>query len=95
MKNRLILLLFSFVALLSYAQTKQQADSLHQQGRAYLNEGKIAESRECTRQAMEMRKTLLGEVSEEYITSINNYARTLCMAENYAKTVELKEQRLT
>ena len=83
MKNRLILLLFSFVALLSYAQTKQQADSLHQQGRAYLNEGKIAESRECTRQAMEMRKTLLGEVSEDYITSLNNYALTFCMEENY------------
>ncbi len=95
MKNRLILLLFSFVALLSYAQTKQQADSLHQQGRAYLNEGKIAEGRECTRQAMEMRKALLGEVSEDYITSLNNYALTFSMEENYAKAVELQEQVLS
>ena len=77
------------------AQTFQQADSLHQRGRELLNEGKIAEGRECTRQAMEMRKKLLGEVSEDYITSLNNYALTFGMEKNYVKAVELQEQVMT
>ena len=71
---------------------KQQADSLHQRGRELVNEGKIAEGRECTRQAMEIRKKLLGEVSEDYITSLNNYALTFGMEKDYAKAVELQEQ---
>lgn len=74
------------------AQTVQQADSLHQRGRELVNEGKIAEGRECTRQAMEIRKKLLGEMSEDYITSLNNYALTYGMEKDYAKAVELQEQ---
>ena len=77
------------------AQTTQLADSLHQRGRELLNEGKIVEGRECTRQAMEMRKTLLGEVSEDYITSLNNYALTFGMEKDYRKAVELQEQVMT
>ena len=77
------------------AQTTQQADSLHQRGRELLNEGKIAEGRECTRLAMEMRKTLLGEVSEDYITSLNNYALTFSMEKDYPKAVELQERVMT
>ena len=84
----LIFIMPSFVQ----AQTVQQADSLHQRGRELLNEGKIAEGRECTRQAMVMRKKLLGEVSEDYITSLNNYALTFGMEKDYAKAVELQEQ---
>ena len=86
---------FVFVALTSFsghAQTTQQADSLHLRGREMVNEGKIAEGRECTRQAMEIRKKLLGEVSEDYITSLNNYALTFGMEKDYAKAVELQEQ---
>lgn len=71
---------------------KQQSDSLHQRGRELVNEGKIVEGRECTRQAMEIRKKLLGEVSEDYITSLNNYALTFGMEKDYAKAVELQEQ---
>lgn len=88
-----------FVLLLTWgavtAQTTHQADSLHQRGRELLNEGKIAEGRVCTRQAMEMRKALLGEVSEDYITSLNNYALTFGMEKDYRKAVELQEQVMT
>ena len=87
----LILMMPSFIQ----AQTIQQADSLHQCGRELVNEGKIAEGWECTRQAMEIRKKLLGEVSEDYITSLNNYALTFGMEKDYAKAVELQEQVMT
>lgn len=71
------------------------ADSLHERGKKLLNDGKILDGRECIRQAMEMRKTLLGEVSEDYITSLNNYALTFSMEKYYQKAVELQEQVMT
>lgn len=86
------LFLLSLTLFVCHAQTIQQADSLHQRGRELVNEGKIVEGRECTRQAMEIRKKLLGEVSEDYITSLNNYALTFGMELNYQKAVELQEQ---
>lgn len=95
MKRIFIILTVLMVEMISLAQTVQQADSLHQRGRELLNEGKIAEGRECTRQAMEMRKALLGEVSEDYITSLNNYALTYGMEKDYRKAVELQEQVMT
>lgn len=92
MRKKLItIVLLALTAMAGHAQTLQQADSLHQRGRELLNEGKIAEGRECTRQAMEMRKTLLGEVSEGYITSLNNYALTYSMEENYTKAKEIQQ----
>lgn len=91
--GRIIIITFFVLQTINiYAQTVQQADSLHQRGRELVNEGKIAEGRECTRQAMVMRKKLLGEVSEDYITSLNNYALTFGMEKNYAQAVELQEQ---
>ena len=95
MKRIFIILTVLMVEMISLAQTVQQADSLHQRGRELLNEGKIAQGRECTRQAMEMRKALLGEVSEDYITSLNNYALTFGMEKDYQKAVELQEQVMT
>ena len=93
MKERtLITLLFILVTFICQAQTTLQADSLHQRGRDLVNEGKIAEGRECTHQAMEIRKKLLGEVSEDYITSLNNYALTFGLEKDYVKAVELQEQ---
>ena len=94
--GRIIIITFFVLQTINiYAQTVQQADSLHQRGRELLNEGKIAEGRECTRQAMVMRKKLLGEVSEDYITSLNNYALTFGMEKDYGKAVELQEQVMT
>lgn len=92
MKKFIVIIVMMFVGHASYAQTQQQADSLHQRGRELVNEGKIAEGRECTRQAMEIRKQLLGEVSEDYITSLNNYAYSFGAEKNYQKAMELQEQ---
>ena len=94
-KCLLFVWLMFFSNLIVLAQTIQQADSLHQRGRELVNEGKTAEGRECTRQAMEIWKKLLGEVSEDYITSLNNYALTFCIEKNFAKAVELQEQVMT
>lgn len=91
----LVLSIITLVFLPISAQTIQQADSLHQRGRELVNEGKIAEGRECTRQAMENRKKLLGEVSEDYITSLNNYAYSFGAEKNWKKAVELQEQVMT
>jgi tetratricopeptide (TPR) repeat protein len=93
MKRLLILFLtLTQFTLFASAQSLQQADSLHQRGRELLGEGKITEGRECTRQAMEIRKALLGEVSEEYITSLNNYAISFSMEEDYKQAILLQKQ---
>ena len=92
------IIIFTFFVLHTMtinAQTTQQADSLHQRGRELVNEGRIDEGRECTRQAMEIRQKLLGEVSEDYITSLNNYAYSFGAEKNWAKAVELQEQVMT
>ena len=92
MRNIVIVLLLTLSVIGSQAQTVQQADSLHQRGRELMGGGKIVEGRECTRQAMEIRKKLLGELSEDYITSLNNYAFSFGAERNYSKAVELQEQ---
>ena len=68
------------------------ADSLHERGKKLLNGGKILDGRECIRQAMDIRRELLGEVSEDYITSLNNYAYSFGAENNWQKAVELQEQ---
>ena len=92
MKRLLLMTVMIPLCIAGFAQTIQQADSLHQRGRESLNAGNITEGREYTRQAMDIRKKLLGEVSEDYITSLNNYALTFSMEKNYQKAVELQEQ---
>ena len=66
------------------------ADSLHKQGINLMSNGKLEEGRECTRLAMEMRKSLFGELNEGYITSMNNYAISFSMEKNLAKAIELQ-----
>lgn len=94
---RRILYVLSIMMLCSVscmAQTLQQADSLHNQGRELMNQGKILESRECSRQAMEIRKLLLGEVNEDYITSLNNYALSFSIEEDYVTASGLQEHMM-
>lgn len=87
-------MLFTFVlALLSnalYAQTAEEAQKLHDKGRECFNAGKLAEGREYTLKAMKMRKTLFGEVCEDYITSLNNYALSFSMEDNCERAIELQ-----
>ena len=92
MKRISILFGFLLMGLTITAQTIQLADSLHQRGRELVSKGRITEGRECTPQAMEMRKKLLGEVSEDYITSLNNYAFSFGAEQDWQKAVELQEQ---
>lgn len=69
-------------ATAAQAQSKRQADSLHQAGREQLNAGNIEEGRRLTKQALDMRKALFGEKHPDYITSLNNYAGSFMMGDN-------------
>lgn len=98
-KKNMVRKLFVFVFILMMpsviqSQTIQQADSLHQRGRELLNSGDVAEGRECTRQAMEIRKKLLGEVSEDYINSLNNYAMSFYMTKDSMEAFRMQSQVL-
>lgn len=93
MKKVFTLFLLAFIAFPSFSQTKQQADSLHQLGRSLLEQGKYKEGREYTRQAMEMRKTLNGELNADYITSLNNYALSYTFGEDVDLDKALKLQK--
>lgn len=92
MKKLLVISLMVQIGMACPAQTLQQADSLHQYGRELLNGGKITEGREATLQAMEIREKILGRMSEDYITSLNNYAYSFGVEKNWKKAIELQEQ---
>ena len=86
-----------FMLLLScplFAQTAEEAQALHDKGRECFNAGKVAEGREYTLKAMKMRKTLFGEVSEDYITSLNNYALSFSMEKDNDRAIELQTKVL-
>lgn len=93
-KTLTTILLLALFALIGQAQTKQEADSLHQLGRTLLEQGRTIEGREYTRQAMEMRKKLFGEKSEDYITSLNNYALSYTFGKDVDmnRAIELQQE---
>ena len=94
MKSIFITLLLFLMSSIVYAQTAEEAQALHDKGRECFNEGKVAEGREYTLKAMEMRKTLFGEVSEDYITSLNNYALSFSMEKDNDRAIELQTKVL-
>lgn len=94
MKSILITLFLFLLSSSQYAQTAEEAQALHDKGRECFNAGKVAEGREYTLKAMEMRKTLFGEVSEDYITSLNNYALSFSMEKANDKAIELQAKVL-
>ena len=94
MKSIIITLIFFLLSSSLYAQTAEEAQKLHDKGRECFNTGKLTEGREYTLKAMEMRKALFGEVNEDYITSLNNYAFSFAMEENYDKATELQSKVL-
>ncbi len=89
-------LLFIVIAILGVysinAQSADEAKKLHETGRKYFSEGNVAKGREYTLQAMNMYKHLYGEVNEQYLNSLNNYALSFANEENYPKAVELQEK---
>lgn len=89
MKNSLLLLFFVFIAISVNAQTKQEADSLHNLGRDLLNAGNTTEGRKYSKLAMDMRLQLFGETDEGYLNSLNNYANTFTIEGNYTTAIEL------
>ncbi len=89
-----ILLLITLISLPLYAQTAEEATTLHSKGREFFNAGKIIEGRAATKKAMDIRYKLFGEVNEDYITSLNNYALSYTMEENYDKAIELQNKVL-
>lgn len=94
MKSILFSLLFVFISSTLYAQSKEEAQKLHDLGYKYLSAGNLEEGQKYTLQAMEMRKQLLGEESDEYIASLNNFALSLTMQDNYNKAIELQKRIL-
>lgn len=76
------------------AQTAEEAQALHDRGRECFNANKIVEGRDFTRRAMEMRKQLFGEVNEDYITSLNNYALSFSLEKDNAKAADLQAEAL-
>lgn len=75
-------------------QTPQAANCLHLWGRALLNSENNTEGRKRTLQAMELRKQLFGEVNEDYINSLNNYAQSFSYGEgkDLSKAIGLQQQ---
>ena len=94
MKSIFVTLFVFLLPCSLYAQTAEEAQVLHDKGRECFNAGKVAEAREYTLKAMEMRKALFGEVNEDYITSLNNYALSFSMEENYDRAIELQTKVL-
>lgn len=92
MKKNILFAALLALSLNMSAQTLQDANTLHEEGRKCLNEGKIAQGRELTKQAMDIRKKLSGEANEDYIASLNNYAFTFGLEKDFAKAIELQEQ---
>lgn len=95
MKHRLYFLILCIsISTICFSQTPQQADSLHLWGKTLLENGNVIEGREYTRQALEMRKMLFGEVNESYINSLNNYAISFTFGSdiNIENAIELQQK---
>ncbi len=86
--KHILLILTTFLALSLNAQTAEEAKELHNKGRECYASGKIAEGREATKQAMDIRKKLFGEVNEDYISSLYNYGLSYALEENYNQSIE-------
>ena len=94
--HKIILSIFALsLSLSTYAQSASEAQALHDKGKQCVNEGKISEGRGYTKQALDMRKKLFGEVNEDYITSLNNYALSFALEKDYANAVKYQEQAMT
>ena len=94
MKSIFVTLFVFLLPCSLYAQTAEEAQALHDKGRECFNAGKVAEGRDYTMKAMEMRKTLFGEVNEDYINSLNNYALSFSMENDNEKAIELQKKVL-
>ncbi len=93
-KSLTLIFILVLAALTATAQTQHQADSLYNLGRELVNNGKTAEGRPIAQQAMEMYKTLHGEVSDDYINALNVCAASFGQEKNYQKAAEIEQNVL-
>lgn len=93
---KIILSIFALsLSMTINAQSPSEAQALHDKGKQCVNEGKIVEGRGYTKQALDMRKKLFGEVNGDYITSLNNYALSFALEKDYANAVKYQEQAMS
>ncbi len=74
------------------AETEEYAKSLHNTGRAYFNTDNAEKGREYTLKAMKLREKLFGKVSKEYITSLNNYALSFFLSNDFNEAFKLQSE---
>lgn len=93
-KSLTLIFILVLAALTATAQTQHQADSLYNLGRELVNTGKVTKGRPIALQAMEMYKTLHGEVSDDYINALNVCAASFGQEKNYQKAAEIEQNVL-
>lgn len=65
------------------ANSADYATCLHNIGRCLGAQQKNSEGKIYTKKAVELRKKLFGELNEDYILSLNNYANFCCLEDDY------------
>lgn len=65
------------------ANTADYATCLHNIGRCFGAQQKISDGKLYTKKAVELRKKLFGELNDDYILSLNNYANFCCLENDY------------
>lgn len=74
------------------ANSAEYAQALHATGRAYFNTNDVAQGRDYTRKALELREKLFGKVSQKYIISLNNYALSFLMANELEDALKYQKE---
>lgn len=72
------------------ADTPEWAQCRHDMGRCYLSKGDCENARIVIWQALDMRRRLFGEVSQQYISSLNNFALSYFQEGGYDKAIEMQ-----
>ena len=92
MKRILISAIVMSAAMTMAADSPEEAQELHTKGREFLNANDVANGREYTLKAAEMRERLFGKLSKEYIASLNNYALSYLISGEPQKALEYQTE---
>lgn len=65
------------------ANTADYATCLHNIGRCFGAQQNISDGKLYTKKAVDLRKKLFGELNDDYILSLNNYANFCCLENDY------------
>lgn len=72
--------------------TADYATCLHNMGRCCAGQKQFSKGKDYSKRAMELRKKLLGELNDDYILSLNNYANYFCWEEDYKSAWKLQQK---